>query len=231
MGVDQLPIPSARIRHRTGQQLVEGRAEGVDIGSVVGHRAEETFRRDIVRGVLTHTRPGESGSVVEAARDAEIGDQCALAAIDGGDEQIGRLDVAMHDIVAMGVVEPRGGIAEDAGRPFRVEPARFAGQQLGGIRAVDVLHFDPADAVCLAPVQDPDDVVVGERAGQVGFPAEQMDVAPARLRRVEHLQRHRFGQTGMRGAVDRPHPTGAEFFLDPVIGERFTQPQYHVVVP
>ena len=88
------------------QQLVEGHAQGVDVGPLIddpapgqgllgAHVAE---RPDHVAGAREAEVAGES-------RQAEVGDPDRAV---GVDQEVGRLDVAMEDAQAMGVVQRIG---------------------------------------------------------------------------------------------------------------------------
>ena len=80
----------------------------------------------------------DRGLVAHVARDAEVGD------LDDpllGAQQVARLDVAVHDAVAMGVVQAAAGVRDDRERLGHREDAAVA-QDLGGRLAADVLHDD-----------------------------------------------------------------------------------------
>ncbi len=95
------------------QKLVEGHTQRVDVGPLVDDPApglgllgaHVPERADHVAGVRQAEIAGES-------RQAEIGDpECTV----GIDQEVGRLDVAMDDTQAMGVVERIGGLGTQPG--------------------------------------------------------------------------------------------------------------------
>ena len=66
----------------------------------------------------------------------------------------------------------------------------------------------------LAEIVGPDDVAVGDSAGEADFLFEAFQHARIELeRRPEHLDRDRFLQLAVGGAVDHPHAAGPEQFL------------------
>ena len=98
--------------------------------------------------------------------DPEVGD---LDLAGRGDEHVARLDVAVHDPVAVGERERVGDLGGDPrGLDGGMRPsARMMSAQRP---ALDVLHDDEVRAVLLAPVVDTDDVGVVQRRRRSGPP-------------------------------------------------------------
>ena len=88
--------------------------------------------------------------VVSIACDAEIGD---LERAAGGQDQVGRLDVAMHDAARVREFERLQELRRDRDELPELE-ARLAVQVLAQPGAVDVLHRDERDLVVLAVFVD-----------------------------------------------------------------------------
>ena len=93
-----------------------------------------------------------------------------------GLQQVARLDVAVDDAGAVGVVEPVAGVADRAHGLPDVELAALA-QEVGAGGPVDVLHDDVVAAAVrvLAGVEDLHDVRVLEARGRERLAAEARD--------------------------------------------------------
>src|SRR5690606_8511353 len=110
------------------------------------------LRREVGRRPHDRARLGEVVGVAAAhgAGDAEVGDlDLAL----GGDEHVARLDVAVHDAVAVGEVEGGGDVGGDVGGTVGVQPP-LGPQDLGQAAPPHVLHDDEVGALEGAPVVD-----------------------------------------------------------------------------
>ena len=103
--------------------------------------------------------------------DAEVGD---LHLAVGADQDVGRLDVAVHEPGLVGEVERGGHLAGDLRRLLGGDPAVGA-QDVGERAAVDVLHGDEVGAGVLAPVVDADDVRVAEVGRRLRLAPEALD--------------------------------------------------------
>src|SRR5690606_8486687 len=156
----------ARERQCAGEQLVEGHAEGVDVAAVVGLATVDLFGGDIGEGGGELARGGEV-RVVVAAGDAEVGDEDVVAAVAVfGDQQIGRLDVAVQQAAPVGGVESGGGLGEDADRPPRRHAAT---DQVRHVRPVHIAHGDPQQLALDAAVVDLHHVRMVQAHGHLGF--------------------------------------------------------------
>ena len=112
--------------HLTGQQEMEGAAEGIQVGADVGlARVEGLLRRDVVEGAHDGAFAGQlaGGAVLILTGDAReahvedlddgpagdlrrlVGAVLRLAAGGPGDEQIARLDVAVDHALLVGVLQ------------------------------------------------------------------------------------------------------------------------------
>ena len=147
----------AEERHAPGEALVEHEPERVEVGAPVELAAAHLLGRQVLGRAHHHVVAGEIVvGDVEALGDAEVGEQHATV---GGDEDVARLDVAVHEAGAVGGVERARHGRADVDRELGPE-ALLAVEQLAQALAVDELHHDGLAAVVLEHVVDGDDVRV-----------------------------------------------------------------------
>ena len=187
--------------------LVEHHSEGVDVAARVHPLALGLLGREV--GGRAHDGAGLSQALlgVHGPGDAEVRD---LDVPLRGDQDVARLHVAVDHPVPVREGERGGHAGTDGGDLARRHALGIA--QDGGERpALDVLHDDEVGAVVLPPVEDRDDVGVGQVGGGLGFPAEALDegAVDGELRE-EHLERHRSLELAVHGAVDLRHPAAGD---------------------
>ena len=114
------------------------------------------------------------------------------------------------DAVLVGVAEGGGHVGADVGGPLgRQRAGRLEDRRQRA--AVDVLHDDEVGAGVLAPVEDRDDVRVGEVGRRLGLPAEPLDErAVHRQLGKEDLERHRSVEQPVVGAVHLGHAAAGD---------------------
>ncbi|MDA0160546.1 hypothetical protein OM076_09745 [Solirubrobacter ginsenosidimutans] len=173
-------------------------------------RVQVGLRRDLgpdrlIRGHVGGRADHEPGlgevlaDAPERLGDPEVRD---LDAAVGGDEQVLRLEIAMHDAGVVGVREPgqyrlqHAGDLRDRGQPD-VAPQR---------PALEVLHCDVGRAVVLEEPMDRDDVRMPQRAGDARLREEALDQPRIRGPQVEFLERDVAVQAGLVGEIDDRHP-------------------------
>ncbi len=152
------------------------------IGATVERLAHHLLGRHVVRG------PDQDPFLREVGRgilgEAEVGD---LDAAVSKQHQVGRLDVPMHHVVVVRVIERLAGLGDQL-------HDLADGQQLPGpgVRLerlpLDVLHRDEELALVLADVEDGDHTGVLEPAGRLRFAGEPL-AHLVRLGRREVLER------------------------------------------
>ena len=142
-------------------------AEGVEVAGAGGRMAESLLGADVV-GRAEHLAVLGVPTGVEGAGDAEVGE---LHDTVGPHEDVGRLDVTVHDASLVGDAERERGLAEDRANLARLE-RRALCEDLGQRLAVDELHDEEGQAVVLAVVEDRGDVGVQEAGGVHGLVTE-----------------------------------------------------------
>ena len=96
-----------------------------------------------------------------------------LLAVGVGDEDVGGLDVAVHQAARVGRVEGVGDPRDHARGPPRRDPAAL-GDQVLQARALHVAHRDVEAALVLARAVDRDDVGVLQARGHERLAHEQL---------------------------------------------------------
>ena len=149
--------------------------------------------------------PGAGETVARAVhlRDAEVGEHRATRFV--VEENVGRLDVAMDDAVAVRAFERVGQLGENAMRLVAGKPS-VDPQTLGERHAADVAHDEVPDAVDLAEGverQDP-------RVRQLRRDARLAPKSFATIGRggkigPQHLDRHESFERPLAREIDRAH--------------------------
>ncbi len=137
-----------------------------------------------------------------------------------GEEDVLRLHVAVHEILAMGVIERGAHVARDADR-FRhrypmVAQQPLAQRTVGHVRR-DVIE-QPAG---LTRVDQRQDVGMGEARGDLDLPQEPLGAERCGQLGMQDLDGDSAAVLGILGEVHRRHTAPAELALDAVAaGER-----------
>jgi hypothetical protein len=184
----------ARVHCATEQLLRCHVRRGADdaVGPRLGQREAPARRMPCVRA-------GEAGR----SRDAEVGDQDAIV---GADQNVGRLEVAMHQprIVCRG--ETATGLDERSDDLRR--RARCARQPVGQRSTTDEFHRDERVAVLDADVVDPDHVGVGEPGHDLALATQGGGLRLTA--RAQHLDRDGPFELGIERFEHDPHPASAD---------------------
>jgi hypothetical protein len=189
-------------RPPAGQELERDDPERVEVARRRRALAARLLRREVAGGAEDRAGLRER---VEAcrARDPEVGDLDVATLVE---EQVARLDVAVHDPRRVRRVERSRGVREPRERPARLGRPSIRDQVLER-PAADVLHDDERARVVLADVEDRDDVRVarqpcrGERLALEPLPERLV----ARVRLGQHLQRDAPAELGVGDEVDLAH--------------------------
>ena len=198
-----------------GEHLVEDDAEREEVRPVVDLLALDLLRRHVVRRAEELPLLGEVRAVEPG--DAEVGD---LHPPFLGDQDVRRLDVAVHHPVGVGVVEgvPHlGDDVEHAGQRQRLLPLEHQLQ----VGAAHVLHGDEGEPLVggLDHVMDGDDVGMGQDARALRLPheadAELLHLLVLdRVADTERLQGHQPADQRVAGQVDDAHRPLADLVDD-----------------
>ena len=232
---DQLGRARAGERAAAGEHLVEDRPQGEDVRPVVRHLAagllggqvaDRADHRARVRGPGRGRRAAEVAGAGEQrilAREAEVEDLDAPVV---EEEEVLGLDVAVNDALLVRrrqalrhVRRVLGGLAH-AERPVAQPRAHRL--------ALEQLRHHVQALPLLSGVVDGDDVGVRERGDRLRLRLE----AGQRVGVLEevlgqHLDRHVALEPGVAGAVDLPHPAGAEWADDLVRAEAMAGLEAH----
>ena len=192
---------------RAGEDLVQDDAQRVDVAAVVGGFAAGLLGGHVIDGADDGAGLGHGRPRLERARDAEVGDEGVPVAVD---QDVLRLEVAVHDPGLVRRLERLGDLARQRQRPFdRQRP--LALQQRFEIFPLDELHRDELEVARLAEVVDAQDVLVGDAAGQQDLALEPFeDLGARRHVGADHLQGDVALQLAVVGPVDGPHAALAQ---------------------
>ncbi len=224
IGLDDRPLETGGRRRRfvgaaAGQQLVEDHPQRIHVARRRHVISPDLFRAGVGRGHRPHRGHGHHGRAegrlrIERFRDPEIEE---LRGPVPGDEDVGRLEVAVDD------QRPMGGFHRLAHGQEKLEAVVDREALLVAIpvdrAALDVFHDDVGETVLGGPaVEQPGDVGVLQ-AGQdppLGLESPQQTVAVAPQRK--DLDRDRLIETavGALGSVDRPHPAHGDPLLQAI---------------
>ncbi len=189
------------------QHLVHDDAERIDVGPFVGGRSLRLLWAEVGGGADDCPGPGQLLGVIPCAGDAEVGHFHGAV---GGEEDVPRLHVAMHQTGPVGGGERGGDLGPDLGGPSRKE-GTFTAKDITKAAAVDQFHDDEIGVAGLAPVVDPDDVGVGEVGGGLSLPPESLhECFVVRELSVQHLDRHFATKEGVLAEIHVGHPAAGQ---------------------
>ena len=195
------------------QRVVHQQPERVDVGAVIDRLPLRLFRRHVFE------RPdhgaergrGAGAGAADRSRDPEIHDQRAIV---GRDHDVLGLQIAVDDADLVGRLQPGRDLFRDRQRLGHGQLS-LPPQPVGEVLPFDKRHREVLDAVELAEIVDPDDVFVGDLAGQDELALEAaLDLAGG-LDVVEDLgaddfERHRHAELRVPRLIDDAHAAGAE---------------------
>ena len=186
------------------QQLVEQDAEGVDVGGGGDDGAAQLLRSGIVRRQRPLPLGGDGGAlglVLEQLGDPEV-EQLDHAV--GADQDVARLDVAVHDQVAVGMRHRGQDVVEQREAPFDVEAALVAVAG-DGLPGDEVEHQVRLPGRRHAGVDEARDVRVRQSRQDGAFALEPLAAGVAQHRPVQQLD----GDEAADALVGAPRPPHA----------------------
>ena len=204
---------------QTREALVEHAAEGVDVGAAVGLVALDLLGRDVLQ--RAHELPG-LGELLAGRRvlgQPEVGQVAVLHGFRPAarrHEDVGGLDVAMHQPALVRGVERAGHLADHRHGTERLEAA-VLGDHRAQVGSLDVAHRDEQQAVDLARLVERDDVRVVD-GGREARLAVETGAERLVLHELgsEHLQRDLAPEAQVLGPVHDTHAAAADDGLDAV---------------
>jgi hypothetical protein len=174
-------------------------------------RAARLLGRHVHRRAQRRARQGDAPRIEHPAGDAEI-EHLHLGEITSGEEEVGGLDVAVDDPLAVGHRQP---LERAPGEPRALQqPDPPLEQTILERLALEPLHRQVVLARAGDAVIDvANDGRMGELRQQRRFLIEAIRGAP--LVPHEHLERHAVARVHVHGAVDGAHTSGAGLLFDP----------------
>ena len=178
---------------------------------------------DHAREVLGTRLVDRSGQAVAVRGGRELGqaeiEHLHLSA--PGEEDVGRLDVAVEDALGMRRVEGIGHLHADVEQRAEVDGA--TGEAQVEWLAVEQLHGEIALAVLLVEAVDGADVGVVQGRRRASLAPEPFDGFGARgASGREYLDGHLAAELEVLRPIDHTHPAGAELIEDAVVPEGLT---------
>ena len=211
-------------RRQTGRGIRDGELTGEHL---VKHAGETVLVRPAVDGRLpdrlfgTHvgaSAHGESGSGdsipaggADGSGDAEVGDDGSPAR----EQDVLRLDVAVHHAVRMSVAQRTRDLVEDLERVVDRQPDLAVESVSQGL-AIDARHHVVQQAIRFARVVQRENVGMLQMGGDVDLLEEPF--GPERRRQVgaKQLEGHQPPMLEVLGEVDCGHPAAPELAVDGV---------------
>jgi len=135
------------------------------------------------------------------------------------EQNVGGLDVAVNDALAVRVGQGARGLRNDMARLLGGEPS-VDGHVLVQILALDELQRQQVRAVDLGEFVDGDDVLMVQAGSAACLAAEALDnLGPVGKIGLQDLERHGAAEVDIHGAVNRSHAAGGDIGLDLVLAD------------
>ena len=197
-----------------GEHFIKDHPERINIRAVV-HLAGvfDLLRGHVGHGAEACTAEGQAEFLAAGLTqlgDTEISD---FHAAPGVEEEILRLDIAVEDALAVGVLEGLADSGDDFQRLFRGEA--FCPHGLAQIHAIDVFHEQEIPAALLAEIVHGDDVRMIQLRERPGLAVEAFGKGRVSGERPgQDLERHIALQFRLPDLENSPHAAVADHFPD-----------------
>ena len=200
-------------RHVPGDRLDQDERQRIDVALARGRLAIGLLWRGIARGPEHRTRRLGPRRLGQGARHPEVGD--AQASVLEAEQEVGGLDVAVDEALAMGEIESAGGTEADLHRLGHGE-APTEVEHRAETATVHVLGDEVGPAV-ITRVEELDDVRVVELRSGLGLGTEApQEGLVVRQGGVQHLDRDEAREADVVGEEDLSRRTGADGRFEPV---------------
>jgi len=196
----------------TGEHLVRDGGQRVAVRRRPNLVPRDLLGRHVGRSARRHTGHRLQRRALEQLGEPEVGEYRRILS---REQDVGRLDVAVHDSMAVGVVETRGDPAQvlQGGRLVERALLHPAGEAAAG----DVLDDHVGRPLKLAEVVDVDDVGVAQPGDRLRLVAETRHGVGIRGHRLQHLDRPGPLELRVVGAKDHAHGSLSDEVLDLVL--------------
>ena len=224
VGEDHLDVVHVLERHRAGEAVEQDAAQRVDVGAAVQVAALDLLGGHI-RDRAHELVGGGQGRLrllgVHLLDQPEVAQVAVAVAAGraGGEEDVGRLDVAVDQAAGVGGVQRAGHLGHDGQGPGRLQAA-LPPQQGRQVHPVDIPHGDVEQPAVLAGLEDRDDarMVDAGRDPRLAQEPPAEGVVGGKLGR-EHFERDLAAQAQLHRPVDLAHAPAPQTGLDPVAGD------------
>jgi hypothetical protein len=175
---ERLELGAPRIRHLSGESLVEDTAERVHVRG----RADRAFDDELGSKVVS--RPRELGGfprlllALGGLRQTEVGEVDVFLLTGACEQHVRRLHVPVHEPALVCSMKPIGDPGDEVHRPCRLERTLFIDQS-AQVRSIDEAHRDIELTFRLSRLVDRDDVRMIDRRREPGL--EPKALAEARM--------------------------------------------------
>jgi len=198
-------------------RVIERRTQREHVRRGCRVRATGQLGGQVGRGTADQPGGGQR-HVALGTGDTEVGELGHPGVVD---QDVARLDVAVHDARLVCGVQCAGHLLADA-RDLRHREGAALGDQLRQALGLQVLHHQARVALVLGDVEHHDGVRVLQAGGVLGFAhGPRVQLGPVGGRHAvlaDHpLDRYRTLQTLVDGAPDHAHGTGADVFDESVV--------------
>ena len=208
------------MRQAAGEQLEQHHAERIQVRASVDAAAGHLLGRHERRRAEHHA--GSGAARVGDARDPEVGHLHGVGR--QVDHHVGRLDVAVHDPLAVRIGQRLGDACDDAQHHRHRQQLRLLRVALQVV-AFQELHRDVGEVLVLAGIEDRHDVAMLQSPRRLGLAEETFarlgEFGAVELLRQRHrLDRHLAADLRIVAEIHRTHRTAPELSIDAVAAER-----------